>query len=211
MLSIKRWLFKKLYPQEWSAFNWEIDKELDLKEVTFVVFDTETTGLDLSEDEPIALGALKIRDFKIELRSKFYELIKPSKALRSSIKVHGITPSDLEKARSKREVLHDFVSYAKGSILCGFFVYIDFTMLYKIFKEEYKVPFCPPIVDIHYLLEDSNRSSNLEALVKRFGLPCSIHHNALEDAYMSALLFLKLLREGGFRKVKDLPLYKGIF
>ncbi|MCS7149720.1 MAG: 3'-5' exonuclease [Caldimicrobium sp.] len=206
MYFLKRWFYRRFNSEEWSRFNWDLDKNLPIYETTFVVFDTETTGLDLKRDEPIAIGAFKIKNCRLDLGSRFYELMKPSKGLSTSIKVHGITPKELEGVRPKSEVCLDFINYAKGCILCGFFVHIDLVMLQRVIKEEFGAAFCPPIVDIFDLLEEKDRSGNLESIIKRFGLPTSLHHNALEDAYMSGMLFLKLIKEGGFRKVKDLPL-----
>lgn len=206
MTSLKRWFLKRLYKESWDNFNWEVDPNLSLREVCLVVFDTETTGLDLKKDEPIALGALKIVDLRIEFSSKFFTYIKPLKTLNSSIKVHGITPKDLDKAPDPKEVINSFLEYAQGSILCGFFIHIDIEMLRKIIKREYQSPFYPPLLDVLNLLAPEERDRGLDEVLKKFKLPSTVHHNALEDAYMTALLLLKLLKDGGYKKVKDLPL-----
>jgi DNA polymerase III epsilon subunit-like protein len=50
------------------------------------------------------------------------------------------------------------------------------------------------------------RASSLEELAKKFKIPTSTLHNALEDAYTTALILLRVLRHENYRKVRDLPL-----
>lgn len=61
---------------------------MNLKDLTYVVFDTETTGLNPKEgEELIEIGAVKIKDGKIF--DRFDELIKPTKLI--SEKITSIT------------------------------------------------------------------------------------------------------------------------
>ncbi len=206
MLNIRRWYYKKKYKDTWYQINWEVDTEKSLSEITIVVFDTETTGLDLKSAEPIALGALKIENYQLKLGTRFYTLIQSTTGVKDSYKVHGISPADLENAPDRQIVCKKFLEYIRGTILCGFFVHIDITMLRKLYENEFGIPFRPPYFDLLDILDVEDRQKNLEALLKKFKLPISTHHNALEDAYMTALILIKLLKEGGFKKVKDLPL-----
>lgn len=206
MLGIRQWYYKRKYRENWYLLNWEIDPEKSLSEAPIVVFDTETTGLDLKRAEPIAIGAFKIEDYQLKFSERFYTLIRPSTDLRDSIKVHGISPTELENAPDKRTVCKQFLDFIRGAILCGYFVHIDITMIRKLYETEFGIPFRPPHFDLLDILDIEDRQKNLETLLKKFNLPVSTHHNALEDAYMTALILIKILKEGGFRKVKDLPI-----
>jgi DNA polymerase-3 subunit epsilon len=46
----------------------------------------------------------------------------------------------------------------------------------------------------------------LEEPTKRLNLPTSNLHDALEDAYMTSLIFMKLIKRFQNHKVKELPL-----
>ncbi|MFN3599460.1 MAG: exonuclease domain-containing protein [Aquificaceae bacterium] len=203
---MKRWLYKKLKKDVWEAFNWEIEKEKNLEEVCFVVFDTETTGLDLKRDEAISIGAVKIEGLKIDISKSFYRILKPSKDYGESIKVHGITPRDLKEGKERKEVCEEFINYSMGCILAGFFVHIDIAMIRNLVEKECEGIFYPYAIDLLDMLEDQREASSLEDLLKRYKLPASVFHNALEDAYMTALLLLRSIKYGNYKKVKDLPL-----
>lgn len=133
-------------------------------------------------------------------------MIQSTTGVKDSFKVHGISPADLKNAPDRQIVCKKFLEYIRGTILCGFFVHIDITMLRKLYENEFGIPFRPPYFDLLDILDVEDRQKNLEVLLKKFKLPISTHHNALEDAYMTALILIKLLKEGGFKKVKDLPL-----
>ena len=114
----------------------EVNKETKIEDLCFVVFDTETTGLDLKKDEALSIGAVKIENLRIDLSKDFYALLKPTKEYNESIKVHGITPEDLRSARERKEICMEFLEYARGCILAGYFLQIDISMLKKLIQEE---------------------------------------------------------------------------
>ncbi|MCS6876030.1 MAG: 3'-5' exonuclease [Aquificaceae bacterium] len=205
MTGLKGWLLSKLKPEK-SGIAWEVERETSVQDACFVVFDTETTGIDLKKDEPISIGAVKIEKLRIDLSKSFYALIKPTKSYRESIKVHGITPQDLEKAKDRREVCMEFLDYAKGCILSGYFVHLDVAMLKKLTKESCNEQPNFRTLDLLDMLERKNNIPTMEELLKSNKMPVSNLHNALEDAYMTALLLLKFLKEGRYSKVKDIPL-----
>lgn len=205
MTGLKEWLLSRLKPEK-SGLIWDVEKEKGIKDVCFVVFDTETTGIDLKKDEPISIGAVKIEGFRIDLSKSFYALIKPTRSYGESIKVHGITPQDLEKARDRKEVCMEFLDYARGCILAGYFVHLDIAMLKKLTKTSCNEQANFRTLDLLDLLEKKDSIPTLEELLKISKMPVSNFHNALEDAYMTALLLLKFLKEGRYSKVKDLPL-----
>ncbi|RMH80029.1 MAG: 3'-5' exonuclease [Acidobacteria bacterium] len=206
MMFLKRLIHKKLSPESWSRFNWEIDKEKPIEEACLMVFDTETTGLDLKRDEPIAIGGVKIESMRINLSNSFYTLLKPTKDYGDSIKVHGISPDELRSAANRKKACEQFIEYARNCIICGYFVHIDVFMVRKLVEKECSGRFYPLSLDLLDMLEPGEWVESLDGLLKRLELPTSLYHNALEDAYMTALALLKLIKEGGYRRVKDLPL-----
>ncbi|WPM32247.1 exonuclease domain-containing protein [Hydrogenobacter sp. T-2] len=188
-----------------EELSWEVNKETKIEDLCFVVFDTETTGLDLKKDEALGIGAVKIENLRIDLSKNFYALLKPTKEYNESIKVHGITPEDLRSARERKEICMEFLEYAKGYILAGYFLQIDIAMLKRLIKEECGFSLKAYALDLLDLVEHKGKVPTLEELLKIFKLPISTQHNALEDAYMTALLLLRLLKDGNYKKLKDLP------
>ncbi len=79
------------------SFLFEEDKSGE-----YVVFDTETTGLDTKNDEILSIGAVKIKDNKILTSQTFEIYLKNSKNIDSkSILIHGIRECDLLDAKAK--------------------------------------------------------------------------------------------------------------
>ncbi len=188
-----------------EELSWEVNKETKIEDLCFVVFDTETTGLDLKKDEALSIGAVKIENLRIDLSKNFYALLKPTREYNESIKVHGITPEDLRSARERKEICMEFLEYARGCILAGYFLQIDISMIKKLIKEECGFSLKAYALDLLDLVEHKGKVPTLEELLKIFKLPISTQHNALEDAYMTALLLLRLLKDGNYKKLKDLP------
>ncbi|MEJ5338425.1 MAG: 3'-5' exonuclease [Aquificaceae bacterium] len=202
-----RWLIDGLSEKiRREELGWHIDKEAKPENTCFAVFDTETTGLDLRKDEAISLGAVKIENLKIDLSRSFYALLKPTREYEDSIRVHGITPDSLSKARERREVCMEFLEYARGCVLAGYFVNIDMAMLKKLVREECKASLKVYALDLLDMVEHRGKVPSLEELLREYRLPLSTQHNALEDAYMTALVLLRLLKEKRDKRLKDFPL-----
>ncbi len=201
---LKRFLYSKLY-KNFYELNWDIDPSMPVDKACFVVFDTETTGLNLKRDEPIALGALRIKALRIDLSEAYYTLIRTTRKLGQSVKVHGIGPAKLRDAKEPSEVCREFISYSKNCLLVGYFLHIDVAMIKKLVKRECGGAFVPYGVDIVDMLEGRENLPTLEELLTKLRLPKSDFHNPLEDAYMTALVFLKLLKDKNYKKIKDLP------
>jgi DNA polymerase-3 subunit epsilon len=153
-----------------------------------------STGLDTKKDEPIAIGALKIKALHLDLSENFYRLLKPKKLPeRSSIEIHGITPSDLPSVYTQKDVGRDLLKFAKGSVLVGYFFPFDLEMIRKLLIDLYPSIFLPYFVDVLDLYP-GEKPSNMESMLSALGIPSSTRHSALEDAYMTALIFLKLIK-----------------
>ena len=95
----------------------------------FVLFDTETTGLNTYHDEIIEVaGAIWKKDGMIE---KFQELIRvnPNKMMGEAAAIHKITVEDLQDARPADEVLADFVDFCGNRVMFAHNIKFDFPML----------------------------------------------------------------------------------
>ena len=72
-----------------SRFN----QNIALEDCSFVVFDTELTGLNKRKDEIISIGAVRIVQLQIRLDDTFYSLARPENLNHNpSTLVHRLTP-----------------------------------------------------------------------------------------------------------------------
>ena len=95
----------------------------------FTVVDLETTGYPGTGAEIIEISALRFRDDRFE--SSFSSLLKPSAPIPYFItSLTGITNAMVEKARDRKGVLRDFLSFLQGDIIIGHNVNFDVNFLY---------------------------------------------------------------------------------
>jgi len=95
----------------------------------FIVFDTETTGLNTYHDDIIEIaGVIWHKDGILE---KFEEFIwvSPNKVMNEAQAIHGITPADIKDARKPDEVLNDFVKFCGDRTLVAHNIKFDYDIL----------------------------------------------------------------------------------
>ena len=67
-----------------------------LSQQRFVVLDLETSGLNMSRDLVLSIGAVSITDGAIDLGSQFESTLqRETGKLSASVLIHGIAPSEL--------------------------------------------------------------------------------------------------------------------
>lgn len=195
-----------------------------LTDYTFVVCDTELTGLNKRKDEIISIGAVRIVNLQIELSQTFHGYVRPKNIdPNEATFVHRITPEQLRQAPPMEEVLPRFLDFCDDALLVGHFVGIDMHFLNKAAKRVLGGMLSNPSVDTMRLARgykeaqcvdhfggcDQSASYKLDDLRDEFHLPRFKPHDALEDALQTAYLFLflvKKLKHGGIRTLKELYL-----
>jgi DNA polymerase III epsilon subunit family exonuclease len=95
----------------------------------FIVFDTETTGLNTFHDDIIEVGARRWN--KNGPKESFEELIwvNPNKVTQAAWEIHKIPMEEVEKARKPEEVLADFIKFCGDKPLVAHNIKFDFPML----------------------------------------------------------------------------------
>ncbi|MCC5925549.1 MAG: 3'-5' exoribonuclease [Bacteroidetes bacterium] len=167
-----------------------------LTQHTFVVFDTETTGLRPSHgDEIISIGAVKIIGGKLQPQLYFNEIVHPGRTIPAeSQAIHGITDAHVSGARPIEPVLTDFHTYCSDAILVGHNVSFDMRFL-RLKESRAGVVFNTVVLDTLLLasvLGKHLKSHDLNELAGLLGVTLENRHAALGDAIITARLFLIL-------------------
>jgi DNA polymerase-3 subunit epsilon len=187
----------------------ELDERL-LTEITYTVFDTETTGLNPSQgDEIIQIGATRIVNGKLLRQESFEQLVDPRRKLSpASIQVHGIQSEMLMGQPTIDKVLPAFHAFAADTVLIAHNGAFDMRFLQM--KEKLTgLVFDQPVLDTLLLaavLHPHQESHQLDAIAERLNVTVVGRHTALGDAIVTAEVFIKmipLLAEQGIRTLQQ--------
>jgi DNA polymerase III subunit epsilon len=188
----------------------------DWRDVQFAALDFETTGLDLRHDAVVSFGLVPVREGRIDLSGSVYEEVAPTAPLsHRSIAVHHLRPVDLIDAPALTDVAGALRDGLEGRFLLAWSAEIEASFLASTFGGRTRF-WLARTVDVLRLAILADRlegrglaqaSYSLTDTVARAGLPVEEAHNALNDALMTAEVFLTLparMAPFGFGRVKSL-------
>ncbi|MBZ5487969.1 DNA polymerase III subunit epsilon [Halomonas aquamarina] len=177
-----------------------------LSSLELVVFDTETTGLELRKgDSVISIGACRIVNTRLLASDVFDAYVNPQKPISpSSTAIHGITDADVRDALPLLPVLERFRVYIGDAALLAHNAAFDMLAI-----SHKGITFDMPVLDtllISRALDEALDGHDLDSLVKRYclNLPAGLRHTALGDARVTAELWLALLPRLEARNIKTL-------
>jgi len=168
-----------------------------LAELTYTVFDTETTGLQPSAgDEIIQIGATRIVAGKLRRQECFEQLVDPQRSVPAAgVAIHGIQPEQLRGQPNITTVLPAFHAFAQDSVLVAHNAAFDMRFL-QLKEAATGVAFEQPVLDtllLSAVLHPQQESHRLEAIAERLGVAILGRHTALGDAMVTAEVFVKML------------------
>ena len=184
--------------------------DTSLKEITYTVFDTETTGLNPDGgDEIISIGAVRIVNNRIVYQDIFEELVDPKRDIPiESYRIHGINYEMVMEKESIKKVLPRFRQFTSDTVLLGHNIAFDMKML-KLKEKPTGIKFKNPTLDtllLSAVLHPVHEQHDMENIAKRLGVNIIGRHTALGDAITTAEIFKKLipiLNSNGILTLKD--------
>ena len=164
-----------------------------------VVFDVESTGIDVTEDEIIQIAAIKInrRGEVIETFERFLKNVKP---VGNSYFVHGFSDEKLsEIGEDKSIVLNDFLNFSRDSVIVGHNVQYDLNILnselsrLNLPSPSYKAFY--DTLDIYRRFYPNLKNHKLETLSNIFKTNHKPSHDAMDDIIATGELLTRAIEE----------------
>ncbi|HEX9195558.1 MAG TPA: exonuclease domain-containing protein [Azonexus sp.] len=198
---------------DFDLFNFadkSIDLDRKLSELTYTVFDTETTGLEPSKgDEIIQIGAARIVNNRLLRQEIFDQLVDPECPLKpESIPIHGISEDMVRGQPNIDLVLPAFHEFCEDTVLIAHNAAFDMRFL-QLKEERTGIRFTQPVLDtllLSAVIHPNQESHKLDVILERLGVHIESRHNALGDALATGEVFLKmvpLLEEMGIVTVRQ--------
>jgi len=166
-----------------------------------VSLDFETTGLG-KDDHVISYGVVPIDRGRIWLGDSRHELIRPPKAPSPrSQTVHLLRPADLAEAAPMAVAAAPFRAELDARLILAWFAQVEISFLRRIYggSERWWRRRVIDVRDLAIAVDEApanaraERGYGLTQTAERYGVPVAAPHDALDDALVTAQLFLVLV------------------
>ncbi|MGE5561338.1 MAG: PolC-type DNA polymerase III [Chloroflexota bacterium] len=175
---------------------------------TYVVVDTETTGLRPGVDELIEICAVRLVGGQVA--GEFQTFVRPSCQISKEIsELTGITPADVAAAPTADDAVAKLLAFVDGACLVAHNAAFDWAFLARVADRLGGRPQLPLLdtVGLARALVPGLRNYKLDTLTAHFGVKNEARHRAGGDAAATALVFRSLLEmaiERGAETLADL-------
>ena len=181
----------------------------------WVTLDCETTGLDVRRDKIIAIGAVRIVGNRLLTSERLEVLVRPDRAMHAdSVRVHQLRESEVAQGLAVEDAMRMLLDFIGSRPLVGYFLEFDVAMLNREIWPMLGVRLPQPKIEVSAMYYDfKNRQLpahqrggdidlRLATLMKDLDLPMRDAHDAVSDAVMAGLAFVKLFQAAQAREGK---------
>jgi DNA polymerase-3 subunit epsilon len=171
----------------------------------WVSIDCETTGLDVRHDEIIAIGAVRIVGSRVMTSSALELLVRPERRVSAeSIRVHRLRAQDVAAGIDAQEAMQRLMRFIGSRPIVGYYLEFDLAMIRRVLFPMLGMGLPQPKIEIsalYYALKNRELPAHLRGgdidlrfatMMRDLDLPLREAHDALNDAVMAALAFVKL-------------------
>ena len=194
-------VFVERYRQHFAA-TWP--DETPIERVRFVVLDLETTGFDPVTDAIVTIGAVAVVDGEIRLDDACAALVKVTHNT-PAVAVHGVTRDQSRAGLDEPVALERLLDYLKDGVIVGHHIGHDVAALNAACGRRWGLALLNRSLDTMDLTLHLERAGafagrppirrfTLDALCGIFDIVPHDRHTASGDAFITAQIFLRLLR-----------------
>ena len=205
---VKKDRYKKVAPREYklifptktetvkvsSIFDDKTALPSELTDNVYVVFDIETTGLEVNRQGITEIGAVKIENGV--LTEQWTTLVKPDyKITEENEKITGISEEMVKDAPKISSVMPDFMKFIDGAILVAHNADFDMGFIRRFANaEDYEVK--NKVIDSVSLARETLpmlKHHDLHTIAEHFGIVFK-HHRAMSDALATAEALIEMMK-----------------
>ena len=171
----------------------------------WVALDCETTGLDVRTDEIISIAAVRIAGNRILTSERLELLVRPEQRVSAaSVRVHMLREQDVARGIAPEAALIALMRFIGSRRLVGYYLEFDLAMIDRALFPLLGMGLPQPRNEVSAMYYDykfrqlpAHRKEQpidlrFATLMNDLGLPLRQAHDALNDAVMAALAFIKL-------------------
>jgi DNA polymerase-3 subunit epsilon len=173
----------------------------------WVALDCETTGLNTKTDDIISIGAVRIRGNRVMTSERLELLVRPDKKKISaeSVRVHRLREQDVAQGANIDDAMMQLMRFIGSRPLVGYYLEFDVAMINRVLFPILGMGLPQEKIEVSGLYYDykyrqlpsharDSRAIDLrfDSLMRDLNLPLWPAHDALNDAVMAALAFVKL-------------------
>ena len=173
----------------------------------WVALDCETTGLNPRSDEIIAIGAVRIVGNRVLTSERLELLVRPEHGVSAeSIRVHRLREQDVQDGVPAEEAMRRLLHFIGARPLVGYYLEFDVAMINRTLKRTLGLTLPQEKIEVsrlyydhvfqqlppHKQQENTDIDLRFATIMDALGLPTREAHDALNDAVMAALAFIKL-------------------
>jgi DNA polymerase III subunit epsilon len=171
----------------------------------WVALDCETTGLDVRRDEIVSIGAVRIVGNRLLTSERLELLVRPERALKAdNVRVHRLREQDVAMGIDPAQAMRRLLDFIGSRPLVGYFLEFDVAMLNREIWPLLGVRLPQKKIEVSAMYYDfKNRQLpahqrggmidlRFATMMTDLGLPLHGTHDALSDAVMAGLAFVKL-------------------
>jgi DNA polymerase-3 subunit epsilon len=199
-----------------DSFHAAYPAKTPIEEVRFVVFDTETTGLDHKQDHILSIGALAVLGNQIDIADRLECYVQQSYQPKAeTVAVHGILSKHPASGLAEWDAIKAFLAYIGPSVLVAHNAAFDISMVNHVLAKNIGKKLKNKYLDTSYLAKrlafngapHRKGEYTLDNMCRLYQIPASDRHTAAGDALITAILLLKLLarlKKRGIHTLGDL-------
>jgi len=171
----------------------------------WVTIDCETTGLDTRRDQIVSVAAVRIAGNRLLTSQRLELLVRPERKLKKeSVRVHQLREQDVAHGLDPEQAMRRLLVFIGARPLVGYYLEFDVAMLNREIWPLLGVRLPQPKIEVSSMYYDwknrqlppHERGGTIDlrfaTMMKALDMPTREAHDALNDAVMAGLAFVKL-------------------